>query len=99
VGRVTGWAPQQVGEAGLWFTAGLGGALIAYAWIAERNRETRRRRLNDCGFVLLFGATLTMTVVSGGPRDAWDWFVAIVSPIMIAAAFWRLFHTHDAPDR
>ena len=85
--------PQDIGSAGAWVACGLGAAMILYAWIAENRNEWRRNRLSDCGMVLLFGATLVLTLIDGGPKDALEWFVAIFSPIVIAAALWRLSHT------
>ena len=90
-------APHDIGQTGAWVGAGLGAAMVLYAWIAERNNEVRKHRLNDCGFVLIFGSTLVMTVVGGGPQDPIEWAVVVVSPIILALALWRLFHT-NAPE-
>lgn len=92
-----GMAPHDVGQTGAWVGAGLGAAMVLYAWIAERDNAVRKHRLNDCGFVLIFGSTLVLTLIDGGPRGPLEWFIAVVSPIMIAAALWRLFHT-NAPE-
>jgi hypothetical protein len=92
---VEGWGPHQVGQTGAWIAVGLGAALVLYAWIAERRNEVRKHRLNDCGFVLLFGASLILTLIRGGPQSPLEWIVAIGSPIVIVAALWRLFHTHS----
>jgi hypothetical protein len=94
---VMGLTPQAVGMGGLWFAAGLGAAMVVYAWIVERHNVIRRHRLNDCGFVLIFGSTLVMTFVGGGPQSAMDWFMVVVSPVILALALWRLFHT-NAPE-
>jgi len=94
---VTGWAPHEVGMGGLWFATGLGAAMVVYAWIVERHNIVRKHRISDCGLVLIFGATMVMTVVGDGPKDALEWFVAITSPIIFVVALWRLFHT-NAPE-
>lgn len=78
---------------GAWFAAGLGAAMILYAWIAERRNEVRKHRFSDCGMVLVFGATLVLTLIDGGPASALEWFITLVSPVIIFAALWRLFHT------
>ena len=92
---MVGMAPHDIGQTGAWVGAGLGAAMVLYAWIAERNNEIRKHRLNDCGFVLIFGSTLVLTLIDGGPQGPLEWFITVVSPIMIAAALWRLFHTHS----
>lgn len=89
--------PQDIGATGAWFACGLGAAMILYAWIAERRHEVRKHRLSDCGMVLVFGATLVLTLIDGGPKDPLEWFLTIVSPVIIFAALWRLFHT-SAPE-
>jgi len=88
--------PYQVGLTGSWFAMGLGAAMVLYAWIAERHDEMRKHRLNDCGLVLIFAANLVLIMIRGGPRHGLDWFMAVVSPLIIAAALWRLFHTTPA---
>ena len=89
--------PHVVGQTGAWFAAGLGAAMILYAWIAEGRNEVRKHRLSDCGMVLLFCATLVLTLIDGGPKDALEWFITIISPVIILAALWRLTHT-SAPE-
>ena len=88
--------PNMTAYVGSWIAMGLGAALLISAWIVFRRHEIRRHRLNDCAFVLIFGAFLVLTLVDGGPQQPLEWVVAIASPIMIAAALWRLFHTHEA---
>ena len=91
------WTPLAVGMAGLWAATGLGAAMAVYAWIVERRNVIKRNRLSDCGLVLIFGSTLVMTIVQGGPKDPLEWFMAVVSPVILLLALWRLFHT-NAPE-
>ncbi|HYE43219.1 MAG TPA: hypothetical protein VEA15_07475 [Caulobacteraceae bacterium] len=87
--------PYQVGLTGSWFAMGLGAAMVLYAWIAERHDEMRKHRLNDCGLVLIFAANLVLILVKGGPQHALEWFMMFASPIIVAAALWRLSHTSE----
>lgn len=88
--------PQQVGVTGAWFAMGLGAAMVLYGWIAERRNEIRRLRFSDCGLVLIFAANLVLIMIRGGPRHGLEWVMAVLSPLVIAAALWRLFHTTAA---
>ena len=88
--------PNVVAWVGAWIAMGLGAALVIAAWTAYRRFEIRRHRLNDCGFVLIFSAFLVLAVVKGGPQGPLEWVVTIASPVMIALALWRLFHTTEA---
>ena len=88
--------PNATAFIGAWVAVGLGAAMVIAAWTVFMRRELRRHRLNDCGFVLIFGGFLVLTLVRGGPDAPLEWVVTIASPILIAAALWRLFHTGEA---
>ncbi len=88
--------PAVVASTGAWIAMGLGAALVIAAWTAFRGQEIRRMRLNDSGLVLIFAANLVLILVKHGPQHPLEWFLMVVSPIIIAAALWRLSHTHGA---
>lgn len=79
-----------------WAASGVGLALWLWSWFAEKN-PLRRQRLLDCGLVLISSAILLRIVTQTKPLGVLDWAMAILSPLFIAAALWRLCRTACPP--
>jgi len=84
--------PASLARIGSWIATGLGVGLWAWSWVAEKN-AIRRMRLSDCGVVLVFAATLVRIVTQERTMTAIDWALAVLAPLFIAAALWRLSRT------
>ena len=80
-----------------WFVTGLGISLWLWSWFGEKDR-IQKMRFMDCGLVMVFAATLLRIVLQSRPMTAIDWALAILSPLFIAAALWRLTRTTCRPD-
>lgn len=72
-----------------WVATGLGLAMWLYSWFGPGD-ALRKRRLTDAAMVVIFAAILLRVLVKAAPLNAFDWFLAVVSPVFIAAALWRL---------
>ena len=85
-------APTSIAWTGSWIATGIGLALWLWSWVGEKN-PIQKLRLRDCGVVLLFSGILTRIVVQERPMMAIDWAMALLGPLFIAAALWRLART------
>ena len=79
-----------------WVASGIGLALWAWSWFREKD-AVRRVRLLDCGLVLISSAVLLRIVAQEKPMGVLDWALAILAPLFIAAALWRLARTACPP--
>lgn len=57
----------------------------------------RRLRQVDCGTVLVFSSILLRFVGQTKPLGIVDWALALLSPLFVAAALWRLSRTACPP--
>ncbi|GAA0653893.1 hypothetical protein [Brevundimonas lenta] len=57
----------------------------------------RRMRMTDCGTVLVFSSILLRFAGQTRPLNAIEWGLALLSPLFVAAALWRLVRTHCPP--
>lgn len=75
-----------------WAATGLGLAMWLWSWFGEKD-AIQRLRFSDCGVVIVFAATLLRIAVQERSMTAIDWALAILSPLFILAALWRLSRT------
>lgn len=75
-----------------WVATGLGFGLWLWSWFVEKN-AIQKLRLRDCGLVLVFSAILVRILAQQRPMTVFDWILAVIGPIFIAAALWRLGRT------
>lgn len=75
-----------------WAATGLGLGLWLWSWFGEKD-AIRRLRFSDCGVVIVFAATLLRIVIQERAMTAIDWALALLSPLFILAALWRLSRT------
>ena len=87
---------QQLAVGVSWVASGIGLALWVWSWFRERD-AVRRVRLLDCGLVLISSAVLLRIVAQEKPMGVLDWALAILAPLFIAAALWRLARTACPP--
>ena len=76
-----------VSIAGLVVGAGL------WAWSFVERHPVRRLRQMDCGTVLVFSSILLRFVGQGKALSVIEWGLALLSPLFVAAALWRLTRT------
>jgi hypothetical protein len=57
----------------------------------------RRLRQVDCGTVLVFSSVLLRFVGQTKPLGIVEWALALLSPLFVAAALWRLSRTACPP--
>lgn len=81
--------PQTLATLAAWTATAAGLGLWLYGWFGPGD-ALRKQRLSDCGMVLVFAAALTRVVIKTQPLNAWDWFLAVLSPVFIGLALWRL---------
>jgi hypothetical protein len=87
------WDAVSVVRLMSWAATGLGVALWLWSWFGEKD-AIQRLRFSDCGVVLVFAATLLRIVIQTRPMTAIDWALALLSPLFIIAALWRLTRTY-----
>ncbi|WP_420479378.1 hypothetical protein [Brevundimonas sp. FT23028] len=73
--------------------AGLAVGVVLWAWSFNEKHPIRRLRQMDCGTVLVFSSILLRFVGQGKPMGVIDWALALLSPLFIAGALWRLSRT------
>jgi len=90
------WTIDQFAVAVAWIASAGGVGLCLWSWLGEKH-ALRRIRLRDCGVVLLFSALLLRIVAQEEPMRVFDWAIAFLAPLFIAAALWRLARTACPP--
>ncbi|MFJ6023635.1 hypothetical protein ACIQC9_03445 [Brevundimonas sp. NPDC092305] len=83
---------QQFIDVASWVATGIGIALWLWSWFGEKN-PIQRMRFSDCGVVLVFSAVLLRIVAQDRPMGVFDWAMAFLGPLFIAAGLWRLART------
>ena len=83
---------QQFIDVASWVATGIGIALWLWSWVGEKN-PIQRMRFSDCGVVLVFSAVLLRIVAQDRPMGVFDWAMAFLGPLFIAAGLWRLART------
>ena len=78
-----------------WLFSGLGLGLWIYGWIAVKD-PIKRQRMSDCGMALISGSIL-LRVLLDQNRSPIDWVMAVLAPVFMIAALWRLSHTGGRP--
>jgi hypothetical protein len=81
-----------------WIATGVGLGLWLWSWVGEKD-AIRKLRFKDCGVVLLFSSILLRIVAQARPMSLWDWAMAFLGPLFIAAALWRLARTAGPPPK
>lgn len=79
-----------------WAASAVGLGLALWSWVGEKD-AIRKLRLLDCGVVLLFASVLLRIIAQDRPMSIWDWAMAFLAPLFIAAALWRLTRTACPP--
>ncbi|HYC67881.1 hypothetical protein [Brevundimonas sp.] len=87
---------QQLAVGASWVASAIGLSLWLWSWFREKD-AVRRVRLLDCGLVLIASAVLLRIVAQEKPMGVMDWALAILAPLFIAAALWRLARTACPP--
>jgi hypothetical protein len=90
--------PASLARIVSWLATGLGLGLWLWSWVRESN-PIQKQRFLDCGIVLVFASTLVRMVVQERAMTPIDWALAILSPLFITAALWRLGRTACPTDR
>ncbi len=83
---------SDLARAASWAATGLGLGLWAWSWLREKD-AIQKMRFMDCGVVLVFAATLLRIVIQTRAMTPIDWALAILSPLFVLAALWRLTRT------
>ena len=91
--------PIDLARAASWAATGLGLGLWVWSWLREKD-AIQKMRFMDCGIVLVFSATLLRIAIQTRAMTPIDWALAILSPLFILAALWRLTRTRrpDGPN-
>ena len=87
---------QQFAVGASWVATAIGVGLWLWSWIREKD-AIRKLRFLDCGVVLLFASVLLRIVAQDKAMSIWDWAMAFLGPVFIAAALWRLARTTCPP--
>jgi len=85
--------PIELARIVSWIATGVGVALWVWSWVAAKD-PIQKLRLNDCAVVLVFSAILVRMVTQQREMSPIDWALAILSPLFVAAALWRLSRTN-----
>ena len=72
---------------------GLVVGVALWAWSFIEKHPIRRLRQMDCGTVLVFSSVLLRFLGQGKPMGVIDWALALLSPLFVAGALWRLSRT------
>lgn len=86
------FGPVEMAMFASWTATGLGLGLWLWSWLREQD-PIKKLRFMDCGVIMIFAATLLRIALQARPMTPLDWALAILSPLFIAAAFWRLTRT------
>lgn len=86
---------EQFAVGASWVASAIGIGLWLLSW-REKN-PVQRIRLLDCGLVLVASAILLRIVAQERPLSIVDWALALLAPLFIAAALWRLARTACPP--
>ena len=87
---------HQLAVGASWVATAIGVGLWLWSWIREKD-TIRKLRFLDCGVVLLFASVLLRIVAQDKVMSIWDWAMAFLGPLFIAAALWRLARTACPP--
>lgn len=87
---------QHLAVGASWVASAIGLTLWLWSWFREKD-AVRRVRLLDCGLVLIFSAVLLRIVAQDKTMGVFDWAMAILAPLFIGAALWRLARTACPP--
>lgn len=79
-----------------WVVTAIGATLWLWSWLREKD-AIRKLRLLDCAVVLIMSALLLRIVAQERAMTIFDWAMAFVGPLFIAAALWRLARTANPP--
>ncbi|QDH73881.1 hypothetical protein [Brevundimonas sp. M20] len=82
--------------AGIVFWISIVGLVIGvalWAWSFIEKHPIRRLRQMDCGTVLVFSSILLRFLGQGKPMSVVDWALALLAPLFVCAALWRLTRT------
>lgn len=90
------WSVDQFATTVAWAASAVGVGLWLWGWFREKE-PVRRMRLLDCGLVLVSSAILLRIVAQEKSMSVLDWAMAILAPLFIAAALWRLARTACPP--
>ena len=90
------WSIDQFATGVAWIASAVGVGLWLWGWFGERS-PVRRIRLLDCGLVLVSSAILLRIVAQERTMGVFDWAMAFLAPLFIAAALWRLARTSCPP--
>ena len=90
------WSVDQFATGVAWIASAGGVGLWLWGWFREKE-PLRRRRLLDCGLVLVSSAILLRIVAQEKSMSVLDWAMAFLAPLFIGAALWRLARTACPP--
>ncbi len=76
---------------------GLAVGLVLWARAFFEKLPLRRIRQVDCGTVLVFSSILLRFVGQTKPLTVVEWALALISPLFVAGALWRLSRTACPP--
>lgn len=79
-----------------WIASATGLGMWLWSWRFEKD-AIRRLRFLDCGLVLIASAVLLRIVIQQRPMSILDWAMALLAPLFIVAALWRLARTACPP--
>jgi hypothetical protein len=74
-----------------WIATAVGVGL--WIWAMFERTPVRKLRFSDCGTVLIFSSILLRLVEQRQPMTVIHWALALLSPLFVAAALWRLART------
>jgi hypothetical protein len=77
--------------------AGLAVGVVLWVRSFFEKLPLRRLRQIDCGTVLVFSSILLRFVGQTKPLTVVEWALALISPLFVAGALWRLSRTACPP--
>ena len=84
--------PIALARMGSWAATGIGLALWLWSWFGEKD-PIKKLRFSDCAVVLVFSAVLVRLLIQDRAMTAIDWALAVIAPLFILSALWRLTKT------
>lgn len=79
-----------------WAATGIGVALWVWSWAVVRE-PIAKLRFMDCGMVLMFASILLRIAAQDKAMSPFDWVMAFLAPLFIAAGLYRLARTSAPP--